>query len=108
MELDPKDVGVVSKILTVVASGAAGLAIAQYKLSNLAKKHDRLEQRVGSLEELKVSKAYCEEVQARTKDKFVESTTEFKELKAMIKESNELHQRHHDDLVKIVLENLRQ
>jgi hypothetical protein len=108
MDIGPGDVGLVGRIITIVASGAAGLAIAQYKLSSLAKKYDKLENKVTTLENMKVSKTYCDEVQIRNADKFADGKVEFKELKDLIKESNAIHQRHHDDLVKIVLENLRQ
>jgi hypothetical protein len=97
VELEVKDFGWISKIISLIVAASVGLAINRSKISDLTK-------RVTALENGKMGKLQCQTIQENHKDKFLEGTTEFKEVKQLIKDSNKLHQDHHDSLVKMFME----
>jgi hypothetical protein len=63
--------------------------------------HDAM---IKELKDGKVDQTECGMVQLHNSERFIEWTKDVDELKKLIKESNDLHQKHHDSLVKIMIE----
>lgn len=99
MDIELKDATWIMRIVSFAGGAIATGSIALYKIRDHSK-------RITSLENGKVGKPECETIQRSHKRKFAEGSEEFKEVKDLIKESNDLHQRHHDDLVKMFMDKL--
>ncbi len=101
MDIELKDATWIMRIVSFAGGAIATGSIALYKIRDHGK-------RITVLESGKVGKIECGTIQTKNAEKFSDGSEEFKEVKQLIEKSNELHQRRHDDLVKIMLENLRQ
>ena len=107
MQIEAKDFQFLFKVTVYVIAGvftgATGLALWKYKISDLSR-------RVQELEDGKVGNPFCKGIRDKNEERFKNDARNFQDLKELIRESNRINQelnhtnqRHYEEIMKHLL-----
>lgn len=109
MQLEIKDILLIIKtgawVLAGVIAGATGVSVWKFKIKAISNRADALENRVTALEEGKVETVLCKGIQSKNDLHFMQEKEWTIEVKQLIRESNEINQRHYEEIMIFLRDN---